>query len=73
MISAIHFLSLFFLQNICSELNWSCNLKYFVAEESCKTAAQTAAVTDESTDVDSDSSHKELEDTLKEYIIIMEV
>lgn len=74
---AIHYYSVSYIAkhlfgNICSELNWSCNLKYFVAEESCKTAAQTAAVTDESTDVVSDSSHKELEDTLKEYIIIME-
>lgn len=58
--------------NICSELNWSCDLESFDEAESCITATQTAAVTDESVDVTSDSSHKELEDMLKEYIIIME-
>ncbi len=65
------FVVVVFLQHVCSELNWSCNLDSFDGEESCE-MADAAAVT-ESMDVTDDLSQKELEEMLKEYIIIMEV
>ncbi|XP_059406134.1 SMC5-SMC6 complex localization factor protein 1-like [Carassius carassius] len=58
-------------RDVCAELNWSCNLESFGEEESCKMAVDAAAVTD-SMDVTDDLSQKELEEMLKEYIIIME-
>ncbi|XP_051981605.1 SMC5-SMC6 complex localization factor protein 1-like [Xyrauchen texanus] len=58
--------------NVCSELNCSCNFEETLDEENSVTAAQPSTVTDESMVVTHVFSHKELEEKLKEYIIIME-
>ncbi|RXN21212.1 SMC5-SMC6 complex localization factor 1-like protein [Labeo rohita] len=49
------------------------SLESFDEEQSCKMPIEAAAETDVSMDVTDDLSHKELEEMLKEYIIIMEV
>ncbi|XP_016093760.1 SMC5-SMC6 complex localization factor protein 1 [Sinocyclocheilus grahami] len=59
-------------ERACSVLNWPCNLESFDGEESCEMDFEAAAVTDKFMDVTDDLSHKELEQMLKEYIIIME-
>ncbi|KAK2911727.1 hypothetical protein Q8A67_003860 [Cirrhinus molitorella] len=58
--------------HVCSELNWSSNLESFDGEQSCEMAIEAASETDVSMDVTDDLSQKELEEILKEYIIIME-
>ncbi|XP_043096723.1 SMC5-SMC6 complex localization factor protein 1 isoform X2 [Puntigrus tetrazona] len=57
--------------HVCSELNWSSNLESFDGEESCEMAVDAPAVI-ESMDVTDDLSQKDLEEMLKEHIIIME-